>query len=247
MTETPRSKLILDRGVHTVDHVALGVSDTASGAAVLARWTGAAPIVTDPEPGAWYHSAALPLRDGNAVEIIGPNLQHAGFHPFAELLRGLARPTPLFWYVATDDFASLVRRAAEVGTPVERIEHINADDDPRHPRYVRGILGPGFVSQRPCVIGWHRRSHHGGETPRCRLEDLGLSHPQAAALNRLFAGLGIVERVVPGPRSMTLTLDTPRGHIDISGPGVALAGLGALAQMTRLWFRHRLRRAGRAE
>jgi len=235
-------ELILKRGPHTVDHLALGVADTRAGAALAQDRTGVAPVLVEAEPGAWYQSAALRLSDGIVVEIIGPNPAYPRFHPFAELLRTLSQPTPVFWYVATTNFDALLGEAGKLGAPMERVESVNAEDDPHHARYRRGVLGPGFLSQRPCVIQWQRRMERSQQPPRCSLEAFALRQPRAQALNRIFEGLVIVEHASAGPPGMTVVLDTPAGLVEFAGSGLELRGPRALLLLAELWLRQCRRR-----
>lgn len=69
------------------DHVACGVHDTEKGARWFAEQTGAEVIPTEPEPGQWYWSYAVPLPNQTALEIIGPNPAHTDLHPIKQVLK----------------------------------------------------------------------------------------------------------------------------------------------------------------
>jgi hypothetical protein len=238
--ERSRKGVVLSRGPHTVDHLALGTSHLETGMQALEAATGAEGWRAAPEPGAWYQSGALALEGGSFLELIAPAPGYRGFQPLRATLAGLQGLRPLFWYVATDDFGAFAERAREAGAPVERVEHPNRQDDPAHGRYVRGVLGPGFLSQRPCVIEWQRRAARDAPAPRCALAELRLSHPEAAALTAPLAALGIRERVTAGPSALEILLDSPRGRVSFAGPGLDFRGLRGLATFLKLGVAHAL-------
>ncbi|MEM1314712.1 MAG: VOC family protein [Pseudomonadota bacterium] len=217
------------------DHFVLGTSDTRAGAAWLEALTGAPVTVTEPEPGQWYWSGAMPLPGGALVEMLGPNPAHRGFQPMKALLADYTTPSPLFWHIGTRDFDALSRRVAELGAPMERVERIDAPgkDGPR--AHVRGILGPGFRSARPCAIQWIDRIDRGEAV--CSVKGFALRTPRPGPLNAVFEGLGLTLRAEEGPERLTLELETPKGEVVLSGPGVAFEGLGALAMIARLRLR----------
>lgn len=221
-----------------VDHLALGTSDTERGAAEIERLTGAPVRVANPESGQWYRSAVLPVGEDAFIEVIGPNPAWTRFQPLGTLLCDYDRLRPLFWFVGTENFQEFVATSKDAGHPVERIEHINQADDPGRSRYSRGIVGPGFLSQRPCVIQWSRRPDLRGLEVRCTLSGFALRHPRHGRLNALFARLGIPVEVAPGGPGMSVTLDTPNGPVHFSDPGHSFVGIGAMVRMARLYLRH---------
>lgn len=233
--------LVVRRGGWDFDHVVLGTRDTREGAAWLAEQTGAAPVITEPEPGAWYWSAALPLPDGAMIEMLGPNPDHSGFHALKSVLPRYAVPEPIFWHIGTTNFSRLCQVAGAAGAPVERIEHLDSDSPRGRRRYSRGILGPGFRTVRPCVIQWAERPNRPElSNPICTVTRFALQCPDPASLNRVFESLGLTVRATAGEQRLTLELETPEGAIAFDGPGLVFEGLGAAAKIAGLRLRHLL-------
>lgn len=228
---------ILERSHGTpVDHIALGVPDMPSALEQIARETGAQPYSTDPEPGQWYWSGALALGDDGFLEILGPNPDHDGFNPIKQIISGYEEPRLLFWYVATDDFDRFTTRMEDAGAPMERIETVDFERDGVRSHYKRGVMGPGFVTQRPCVIEWRQRHDRPDVDRRCRLESFALRHPEAETMNRVFEQVGIDQVVEEGPSWISLTLSTPNGPVVYENEGESFAGAGALWRMTTLYL-----------
>ena len=230
------SNIVHTKGAFEFDHVACGVSDTEKGARWLAQQTGAEVMATEPEEGQWYWSHAMPLPDGAALEVIGPNPAHTGFHPIKQMLRQLDTPTPLFWHLGTKDFDGLCRTVKTAGAKVERMEHLDTDTAYGRRTYTRGIVGPGFRSTRPCVISWVNRPKGSAmDVPsQCEVLDFRLTSPRAPDLNRLFQTLDLNMRAVDGPECITIRLKTPKGDLTLSGAGPAFEGAGAVWQLLKL-------------
>jgi len=203
--------------------------------------TGAEPYVTDPEPGQWYWSGALALGPDCFLEILGPNPEHDGFHPIKELILGYREPRLLFWYIATDDFDAFRGRLEASGAPMERIETVDFEREGSRSHYKRGIIGPGFETQRPCVIEWRERTTREEVDQRCRLEALRLHHPDAAKINRVFQNIGIKQTVEEGDSWIALDIATPKGRVTFENPGESFAGASAMLRTARLYLRHLLR------
>ncbi len=108
----------------------------------------------------------------------------------------------------------------------------------RHTHYKRGILGPGFESQRPCVIEWREPFAREGVDRRCQAELLRLVHPDGHAMTRMLEEVGIDQVVEEGDSWMELTISTPRGPVTFANEGESMAGLGAFFKMTGLFFRY---------
>lgn len=239
MSEPPSLILTRSHGWQ-LDHIGLGVSETEAGARWFEAETGAKVHLRDPEPGQYYWSGSVPLGLDSFLEIIGPNPEYKRFQPFAALLAALDRPTLMFWYVAVDDFDALVAQAKAKRVPIERIEAINADAaDRARAGYRRGLMGPGFLSQRPNVIQWTYRPERLEDVPQCHLVDFQMYHPKADRINASFSALGVLPMVQPGRSSVSLRLNTPKGEWHIENPGTELAGMSALLSVAGLWLGRR--------
>ncbi|MEM8958515.1 MAG: VOC family protein [Pseudomonadota bacterium] len=234
--------LIASTGPIVFDHVVLGTRDTADGAAQVAELCGTEPIMTEPEPGQWYHSAALPLGGGAMLEILGPNTDHQGFRFFKSILARYDRPEPVFWHLGTADFDAFCAVAKAAGAPVERIEHLNSNTPHGRRTYTRGILGPGFRTVRPCVIEWTARPKRPGleADPVCSIKAFKLTSPKAAEINKAFQALGVDLTVENGTDRLSLVLWTPRGEVTFAGPGLVFEGAAALFQIAAMRLRQLL-------
>ncbi|MEM7024195.1 MAG: VOC family protein [Pseudomonadota bacterium] len=234
------SELIHTLGPFEFDHIALGVCDTRKGPEWIERLTGAKVVMIEPEEGQYYWSNALLLPHGGALEIIGPNPAHRGFHPVKQMLRSYAEPTPFFWHLGAADFGAVCQAAKAAGGPVERIEHID-DETPSGRRvYSRGIIGPGFRSSRPCIVHWRQRPDRPEmrAAPQCEVVGFELTSPKAAATNKVLEALGVRLRVKPGAEHMRIRLKTPNGDVELDGDGTSFEGIGALPMLLKLWTQY---------
>jgi hypothetical protein len=209
-----------------VDHIAWSVPDTAAGCAELAELTGVTPyLMPEAEPGAYYWSGGLNLGDGQLLEIVGPNPAFEGFHPLGALLKSIAQPRLLFWYVCTDDMQAYGRQAASAGRPLTTVESVEPED-PDYSSYERASLSGPIDPVVPNVIRWiRRRAEFRGPSTGVTLQALRLGHPENDSISMLFAALGIDQAVTPAEQStLELDLDTPRGVVTLRGEGNPAAG-----------------------
>jgi len=233
------SAIVLRRGETEFDHVVLGTFDTRAGADWLSDQTGAKVTVTEPEPGQWYHSAVLPLKQGSFVEVLGPNPAHKGFHPIKQLLSGYDTPRPLFWHLATDDFDGFCARLDAAGAQADRIEELDSEGASGRRAYKRAIVGPGFRTVRPCFIQWIARPDRTGvEAPVCSAVAFSVRDREPEKLNRIFEALGLALRATQGPQTLSVDLDTPKGKVVLSGDGQSFEGAGAMLLMGKLYLRY---------
>ena len=225
-----------------IDHIAIAAPDTEAAVDWFRDKIGAEPFITEPEPGQWYWSAALAVGDDSFVELLGPNPAHKGFNPIKQIISAFDDPQLLFWYVATDNFDAFASRAAAAGAALERIESVYHERNGHRIAYKRGILGPGFESQRACVIEWFHPGEYGGKDQRARIAGFELSHPKADAMNAVYRQLGIDITVAKGPSMMGLTLEGPNGTVEIKNPGQSFSGIPALMRMAGLYVGYLLKR-----
>lgn len=219
-----------------LDHVAFAFADTQAGVRHVEELTGVAPRLTKRDPKDFFWSAALGIGEGSFLEVIGPNPDHRGMHPLKSLLAGLKEPTLLFWYVATDDFEAFARRIAAAGEKLTHVVAVEPGTSANRSHYTRAAIGSRFISQRPGVIEWRRRSLDLSREEGCRLTDFSLSLPEPDALNALFAALAIGLTVERGPNRIGLTLASPKGDVVIENPGYALTPMKMLAAIVRRPF-----------
>ncbi len=224
-----------------LDHIGLGVPDTEEGVKWVEEQTGAKVDLHDPEPGQFYWSGSLAIGDQSFLEIIGPNPNYKKFQPFAALMKTLTEPRLLFWYIAVENFAVFQDLARQTKAKLERVEGVNIEGaEAAQASYWRGLIGPGFLSERPNVIEWIKRPNRESQTaPECKLTDFQLANPQADKINKVFANLGIDTTVSKGRSSIAMTIDTPNGRWVIENEGVRWVMPSMLLEIAALWWRAR--------
>jgi hypothetical protein len=204
-----------------LDHIAWAVPDTVAGCEQLATMLGVEPTVLETEPGQWYRSGSVTIGHGQALEILGPAPDYPHFHPLRALLSTLSEPRLLFWYVGTNDMDAFAAAAEAAGRPLAMADSVTSDD-PSASTYRRAMIGQGFDPAVPSVIQWIRRrqGQHDTTGGACTIEVFDVFHPAAAALQSVFDGLGIAQRVQPGDQpGLRLTLGCPRGTVVLEGFG----------------------------
>ncbi|MEM1390406.1 MAG: VOC family protein [Pseudomonadota bacterium] len=224
-----------------LDHVGLGVADTERGVKWVEEQTGASVDLHDPEPGQWYWSGSLAIGEWSFLEIIGPNPDWNGFHPFRALLSTIEKPELLFWYIAISDFKAFQTLAKTKRAKLERVEAVNINPHNKaNSAYWRGYIGPGFMTERPNVIEWVQRPQH-RETPstECMLKDFRLANPKADKINSVFKDLGIDTKVSQGQSRIGITLKTPNGEWSIDNAGINWTMPSMLLEMASLWWKTR--------
>ncbi|MEL6665447.1 MAG: VOC family protein [Pseudomonadota bacterium] len=224
-----------------LDHIGLGVPDTKEGVKWVEEQTGAKVDLHAPEPDQFYWSGSLAIGDQSFLEIIGPNPNYKKFQPFAALMKTLSEPRLLFWYIAVDDFAAFQELARQTKAKLERVEGVNIEGgETAQASYWRGLIGPGFLSERPNVIEWIKRPNRESQaTPECKLMEFQLANPQADEINQVFTKLGIDVPVSNGKSSIGITIDTPKGRWEIENEGVRWTMPGMLLEIAALWWRTR--------
>ena len=224
-----------------LDHIGLGVGDTREGVKWVEEHTGATVELHDPEPDQWYWSGSLSIGEVSYLEIIGPNPEWTKFQPFNALLKSLKEPQLLFWFIAVMDFKKFQATARENKVKLQQIEAINIDArDDKNASYWRGVIGPGFMTERPNVIEWVRRPQRETNTPaQCRLKGFRLANPDADQINSVFQSLGIELSAANGPSKIGITLETPRGDWVIENAGLKWTMPGMLLELASLWWKTR--------
>ena len=224
-----------------LDHIGLGVPDTKEGVKWVEAQTAAKVDLHDPEPDQFYWSGSLAIGDQSFLEIIGPNPNYKKFQPFAALMKTLKEPRLLFWYVAVDDFAAFQDLARQTKAKLERVEGVNVEGgEATQASYWRGLIGPGFVSERPNVIEWIKRPNRESQTKlECKLIDFQLANPQADQINQVFTKLGIDVPVSKGKSSIEIAIETPNGRWVIENEGVRWTMPSMLLEVAALWWRTR--------
>lgn len=224
-----------------LDHIGLGVPNTEDGVKWVEEQTGAKVDLHDPEPDQFYWSGSLAIGEESFLEIIGPNPNYKKFQPFAALIKSLSEPQLLFWYIAVTDFQAFKTIARQTKSKLERVEGVNIESgEGVQASYWRGLIGPGFLSERPNVIEWLKRPDRESlDTPVCKLTDFRLVNPQADQINDVFGKLGIDVPVSKGASSIGMTIDTPNGPWSLENEGVRWTMPSMLLRVAELWWRTR--------
>lgn len=120
--------------------------------------------------------------------------------------------------------------------PVRNVVTVDPETSANGSDYTRGSIGKGYLSQRPGVIEWRKRSVEHKGPLACRLSHFKLSHPNANDLNAFFGALGIDLKVANGPSLIGITLETPNGEVTIENEGQDFTLLKMLAAILRRPF-----------
>jgi len=243
------SPLIIDAAPNNlyIDHIGLGVSDTEVGVQWIKDLTGVEPKMVNPRSDQYYWSAGLHMGKSCALEIIGPNPKHKGFHPFKEVLKSIdnEKPRLLFWYLGTNKFdkAKKVIEGGERKFKMWGIAHNShkieeANDFDNVVEFTIGMIGPGFRSEIPNLIQWHKRPEKKMEK-KCTVTSFQITSPQSKRINDLFNSLGMSPsfKVEQGQQSnLTMIFDSPKGSITLEGGGLEFPAFPRmLGTMTKLY------------
>jgi len=243
-----------------IDHIGLGVNDTEAGIRLIAELTGVQPKLVDPRPDQHYWSGGLHLGKGCMLEIIGPNPKHKGFHPFKEVLKSCDEPRLLFWYLGTDKFDetrktietseasggkfkmwSIIHDRHEI--PIVEEEESRNNGGTNVVEFTTGMIGPGFRSEIPNLIQWHKRPEKMKNIEKkCTVTSFQITSPQSERIGGLFASLGMSPsfKLVYGPEpNLKMTLDSPKGKVTLEGGGLKIPPFpGMLGMMTKMYFKY---------
>lgn len=233
------SRLIHKKNDFYIDHIALGVSNTQDGMDYIENLTGVRPEIPEGQRGNWYASAALSLGNGTFLEVIGPNPEHTGFHPFKQLLAELPEPQLVFWYIGCNHFENAKAVIHENGFKLERHDRIVKEIQNDKLDYEIAVIGKGFYSEQPCLIQWHEVPERlKDKSQHCSIAAFHVRCQQAHKLNALFAALGMTFFAEQGENHMQLTLDTSKGLVELHGGGLVFQGVTSLLTMARLFKNH---------
>jgi catechol 2,3-dioxygenase-like lactoylglutathione lyase family enzyme len=233
--------LINNPNGYYVDHIAIAVDDTKKGVEWITELTGVRPTLDDPEPGQFYWSGVLAIGKDSFLEIIGPNPNHKGFHPFKQILKEYKVPKLAFWYVSTNKFDEVQKLVESNGFKIENVVKVAYKRDGNDIDYKRAGIGPGFRSEIPNLIQWNKRSKVFEFKKKCFFKSLELVSPESERLNKLFEILDITMRARNGKPSMKLKIGTPKGELVLEGGGFEFVGIKAIFKMIRLYFKYLLR------
>jgi hypothetical protein len=202
-----------------IDHVIVGAADLDAATAEIERLTGVRPVIGGVHPGRGTRNALLSLGDGTYLELIAPDPAQAVDTEDLRALRALDRPTPFGWAVSANDEAALrtALSSAHIATTDPR-PGSRAKPDGSVLRWVTFGYAELDDPHAPFFIVWAEPALHPSRTsPRgCRLSGLAIEGPDAAAISRAIAPLGLGAAVKKAAEDrMRLSLSCPKGEVSL--------------------------------
>ena len=206
-----------------LDHIAIGGSDFDALCDEFEARTGVTPHrIADEVADTGTRSAVVPLGDGtSSIELLAPDPRHPDTrHPVVPVLRALAEPRALFWYIGVTDLAEL-----EVQAKAQELPFIiqSAESPDGAYAFARAFFGmpsadaPDYAT--PFLIEWLKRpEREPGWLPESAtgvtLRELALERPAEGVADRVAAWLGHGLSIGDGATSRAvLHLATPKGDV----------------------------------
>ena len=200
-----------------LDHILWAAPDLDEGTKTIERLTGVTPARGGVHPGLGTRNSLIALDPGVYFEIIAPDptqdlAGNRGGHIAAQM-----RPGLMSFAIASDDLASL-REAAlheKLGVNGPVAMHRDTPSGGRLDWTILYLEDARFGEAIPFVIDWGKTPHPSASAPvGCRLKSFAVAHPDAAALGRLYAALGVPTVVKGGPYpGFVAELATPKGDV----------------------------------
>ena len=207
---------------YPLDHIGLAVHDLDVGVRYIQDLMGVEPKVHPPNASNAYQNATFRISNDSFFEVIAPNNNHRGFHPFKSVLKSFTEPTLFFWLVAVDDFDSFRKEAKSFGVKMENVVEVKDVDTSLFSAHIRGQMGPGFFSLRPSVIEWRSEVVELKGPVQCSLKSFRLCDPSSDSLSQLFENLSINIKVEHGDSKMLIELETPKGIVKLESAAYQL-------------------------
>ncbi|MFI5179795.1 MAG: VOC family protein [Thermoanaerobaculia bacterium] len=197
----------------------VGVADLTAGSVYLSTRLGVDPAYGGKHPSG-THNTLLSLGLGTYLELIAPQ-PGAAPTAFLSRLSALSHPKPIAWAVSGEDLALLRQRLTQAGFHLTNPEP-GSRKTPNGTtlRWQTFALSPE-IPGAPFFIVWSKSSYHPSTTSPsgCSLGRLSVSSPDAQALTRLAAALGLALDIVAAETfGMTLTLKCPAGEVTLTNP-----------------------------
>lgn len=199
-----------------IDHVVIGVPDLESAITEIEQLTGLRPVAGGNHPGRGTHNALLSLGHGVYLELIALQPGATETPDNADLI-GLKEPTPVDWAVSTRTVESAVASLRALGfnpsTPEAGSRQTHAG---RLLQWRTFWLSDAPIGA-PFFIEWQSGSPHPSTTSPsgCSFLALRVASPDASALQRLVAGLGLdVDVRLASDSRISVQLQCPRGQVD---------------------------------
>ena len=203
-----------------VDHLLLGAPDLDAGIAWLEARTGIRAEVGGSHPGVGTRNALIGLGARQYLELIAPDPAQANFN-FNIDLRRLTTPCLVTWAASTVSPDGVAAAAAKAGLSVfgpHDGSRVRPDGTTLRWKTVgvQSRFAEPTIDPVPFFIQWAPDARHpSSDAPAgCRLEAFELACPEPAALQQLFAALGLDGEVARAPHAaLTATLATPNGRV----------------------------------
>ena len=205
-----------------LDHILWAAPDLDDGALTIERLTGVTPARGGVHPGLGTRNGLIALNSGIYFEIIAPDPAQNLVGNRGGRIAEQTRPGLMTFAIASDDLASLreaaLREGLGVNGPVAM--HRNTPGGAQLDWTILYLEDARFGEAIPFVIDWGTTPHPSTSLPGgCRLQSFTVTHPEAEALARLYAALGIpvaVKRAAyPG---FVVELSTPNGEVVLTQP-----------------------------
>ena len=196
-----------------LDHIMWAGADLDRACSLFEHKTGVRPEPGGVHPQFGTHNRLTRLGDREYFEIIAPNHARLVKGTFGEQFLSLAEPrinAVIFGRGELETLQEIYRKAGEIAEIVEG-SRMTPEGKLVRWRMLVPQSSP-FSDWVPRFIDWLNTPHPctilGGS---CSLLSLGVSHPHADALGKVWRALGIDMTPVNGPSAFSASLETPRG------------------------------------
>jgi hypothetical protein len=207
-----------------LDHLMWGAPTLEEGMAEAERLFGVAAAPGGVHLGVGTQNALISLGERHYLEIIAPDPQQELAGTFGEKLAGLAGCGLITWAAAAPTLAALAERAEALeitarGPSATQRRTPDGDLLKWELLFLGGHRYPGLV---PFFIDWLETPHPATTNPVAgQYRGLVIRTPDAAALNEIFAGLGIAMRAEEADAAdLTAIIETASGEVRLGkAPG----------------------------
>jgi hypothetical protein len=213
---------MLTPAVEAVDHLLLGVGDLDAGIAWFEKATGVKGVVGGTHPAMGTRNALASLGGKRYLEIIAPDPAQTAFN-FRIDVRKLSEPRLVNWAAGTTNIEAVAKKAGWTGYKLFGPQPgSRSRPDGKTLRWktlgVMHDLGADGIDPIPFFIEWAADSVHPSEdSPKgCELVSFEIEHPNAVAVKKTLAALGI-EADVKAEESarLTATISSPKGKVTL--------------------------------
>lgn len=223
------STAVADRSVAvgpSFDHLVLAVPRLEAGAELVAEVLGVPLSPGGEHPGLGSANYLLSFGGRRYLEVIGPQPGPGAMPPFARRLSAVSVPDLRTFAVAAGDLERIEAAAQTAGITTTGIaQGSRRTRDGRLLRWRRlYTYSDEFEGLVPFFIDWLDTPHPAASvTGDVQLARFYVTHPNAAALRRVYAALGVAVPVEASNRpGIVVELQTPSGEVVLLGSGEGL-------------------------